>query len=617
MTSHPTDASVGRKPLRLWPLGVIAAIFVATVTAGPLALREMDLPFGLLGAVLSGFLIALWWLLLSRSRWIERAGAVVLVFAGIVMTRMLVHPSIAGGAQNMLAYMLGFATMMIALAVWAVMTPRLRDSWRWPALIAALVVIGTAPMLAIRTDGVHRGGFLMHWRWTPTAEQLLLAKGDQEPPPVPVTAAPAVETPKASPAAPAAIEKPAAVEPVAEKIEAPEPVPVPAEWPGFRGPNRDSVVHDVRVNTDWTASPPTQMWRRAVGPGWSSFSVRGDILYTQEQRGEEELVSAYRVSTGEPVWRHRDPIRFYESNGGAGPRGTPTIYGPRVFTMGATGMLNALDAVTGKVLWAHDATADAKREVPMWGISSSPLIVDDLVIVAPYGTLTAYDIKTGRQRWIGPTHGGSYSSPQLVTVDGVKQVVILSSPGAVSVNPADGKLLWEHKWEGGAIVQPAITEDGDILINAMAATGGMGTRRLAIKHTGSTWTAEEKWTTNGLKPYFNDLVVHKGHAYGFDGSILSCIDLTDGTRKWKGGRYGNGQMLLLADQDLLLVSSEEGEIALVSATPDGFKEIARFQALDAKTWNHPVIVRDVLLVRNGEEMAAFKLPLAEPATTIH
>ena len=207
-------------------------------------------------------------------------------------------------------------------------------------------------------------------------------------------------------------------------------------------------------------------------------------------------------------------------------------------------------------------------------------------------------------------HGGAYSSPHLVTIDGVSQVVILSAPGAVSVNPADGKLLWEHKWEGGAIVQPAITSDGDILINGMAATGGVGTRRLVIKHSGAEWTPEERWTSNGLKPYFNDLVVHKGHAFGFDGNILSCIDLADGKRKWKGGRYGNGQMLLLADQDLLLVLSEDGELALVSATPDQFKELARIPALNAKTWNHPVIVGNVLLIRNGEEMAAFRLPAA-------
>ena len=253
----------------------------------------------------------------------------------------------------------------------------------------------------------------------------------------------------------------------------------------------------------------------------------------------------------------------------------------------------------------------------MWGISSSPIVIDDLVIVAADGTLAAYDTATGKLRWLGPKHGGSYSSPHLVTIDGVTQVVILSFPGAVSVNPADGKLLWEHKWDGGAIVQPAITAEGDILINAMSGMGGTGTRRLVIKHNGAAWTSEERWTTNGLKPYFSDFVVHKGHAFGFDGAILSCIDLADGKRCWKGGRYGNGQMLLLADQDVLLVLSEDGDLALVSATADQYKEIAKVPALNAKTWNHPVIVGNVLLIRNGEEMAAFRLSLTEAATTIH
>ena len=160
-----------------------------------------------------------------------------------------------------------------------------------------------------------------------------------------------------------------------------------------------------------------------------------------------------------------------------------------------------------------------------------------------------------------------------------------------------------------AIVQPAVISDGDVLITVGDAMGGLGMRRLTVARGASGWTVEERWTSRGLKPYFNDFVVHKGHAFGFDGSILACIDLADGARKWKGGRYGNGQMVLLADQDVLLVMSEEGELALVSATADKFTEIARFQALDAKTWNHPVVVGDVLLVRNGEEMAAFRLSL--------
>ena len=618
-----TNDTVGnaRKPLRTWPLAVIAALFAATLFLVPVLFPDAGMTPSLLlmiGGVAGALLITLWWLFLSRARWFERLGGLALIGIGVVLTRMAVDPSIAGGAQGMLGYIFGFVFFAFALAVWAAATSRMTDRARRMLLVPVLLLIGCLPMLSIRTEGVYGGGFVLHLRWTPTPEEILLAQVNDEPKPLPVVeapkeAAPAPRVPTAAPAAPAA---PAEVAPVAPATPVAPAPPTAAEWPGFRGANRDSVVRDVRINTDWSAAPPVQMWRRPIGPGLSSFSVRGDILYTQEQRGDDEIVAAYKVSTGEPVWRHRDAIRFYESNGGAGPRATPTIHGDRIYAHGATGMLNALDARTGTVIWAHNTSADTRREVPMWGISSSPLVVDDVVIVSVHGTLTAYELASGKLRWVGPLHGGAYSSPHLVTIDGVTQVVILSAPGAVSVNPADGKLLWEHTWEGGAIVQPAITSEGDILINGMAATGGLGTRRIVIKHNGTEWTSEERWTSNGLKPYFNDLVIHKGHAFGFDGNILSCIDLADGKRKWKGGRYGNGQMLLLADQEVLLVLSEDGELALVSATPDQYRQIARIPVLNAKTWNHPVIVGNVLLIRNGEEMAAFRLQ-AEAATTIH
>ena len=179
-----------------------------------------------------------------------------------------------------------------------------------------------------------------------------------------------------------------------------------------------------------------------------------------------------------------------------------------------------------------------------------------------------------------------------------------------SVSPVDGTLLWEYSWQPSAsIVQPALAGDGDLLIVAADTMGGVATRRLAIAHKPDGWSVEERWTSTGLKPYYNDFVVHKGHAFGFDGSILACIDLADGSRKWKGGRYGHGQLVLLPDQDLLLVLSEEGEVALVNARPEQFTEVARFKAIEGKTWNHPAMVRDILLVRNGEEMAAFRLSL--------
>jgi hypothetical protein len=250
------------------------------------------------------------------------------------------------------------------------------------------------------------------------------------------------------------------------------------------------------------------------------------------------------------------------------------------------------------------------KKIPGWGFASSPLVVDSLVIAAAAGKLAAYDLATGNPRWFGPDGGWGYRSPHLTTISGVPQILLLNGEGAISVDPADGALLWKHKWKTDGIVQPAVIAGSDVLIGSGSGGDEVGMRRIAVAHGPEGWRVEERWTTNGLKPYFNDFVVHKGHAFGFDGSILSCIDLTDCKRKWNGGRYGAGQMVLLPDQDLLLVLSEQGELALVNAAPDQFTELARFPAIEGKTWNHPVLVGDVLLVRNGQEMVAFRLSLA-------
>jgi outer membrane protein assembly factor BamB len=613
-----------RKPLRLWPGVVIVMVqwllwFVVPVVAPDAAL------VGMLGGAVGGLAIVVWWLFFSRALWSERVGAIVLMIIAVPATKLIVHESIARIGMGMLLYIASVPYLSLALVAWAVATRRLSDGARRVALVAAIVV-ACAPWALLRTAGIGSAGAEFHWRWTPTPEQRLLAKGDDEPKPLPPSPAPAGSPqepvapstgsglPRAESRDDSDRSRPATrgVDPPAPKSSGPamsEPGVARVEWPGFRGPERNGIIRGVRINTDWSASPPVEMWRRPIGPGWSSFAVRGDLLYTQEQRGNDEIVASYKVSTGEPVWRHRDPVRFWESEGGAGPRATPTIGKDHVYAFGATGILNALDAGSGKVVWSRNVATDAGRKVPDWGFASSPLVVDDVVVVAAAGTLAAYDVASGNPRWRGPSYGGSYSSPHRATIDGVAQILLLGGPGAISVAPADGAVLWEHKWSPGAIVQPALTADGDILINAIASTGGIGTRRLAVKHGSDGWSVEERWTSNGLKPYFNDFVIHKGHAFGFDGSILACIGLEDGTRKWKGGRYGNGQLVLLPDQDVLLVVTEEGELALVRAAPDLFTEIARFKAIEGKTWNHPVLVGNVLLVRNGEEMAAFRLEL--------
>jgi outer membrane protein assembly factor BamB len=540
--------------------------------------------------------VVVWWAFFSRAPWSERLGAIVLMIVALVATSRIIHVSIATGGMGMLFPIYAIPVLSLAFVVWAVASRRLSDGPRRASMVAT-ILLACGVWTLLRTDGVTSDaiGSDFHWRWAQTPEQRLLARAGDEP----------LDSARGEPAA-----FPATPSTAKNKPATPAAVETGADWPGFRGPGRDSIIRGVRIETDWSKSPPVALWRRPIGPGWSSFAVRGDLLYTQEQRGEDEVVACYSLTTGKPVWRHRDAARFWESNAGAGPRATPTLSNGRVYTFGATGILNALDAGNGAVVWSRNAASDTGTKVPTWGFASSPLVVDDLVIVAASGTLAAYDVATGKPRWVGPHHDGSYSSPQVMTIDGVAQILLLSPPGAVSVAPADGALLWEHSWEGGAIVQPALTADGDVLINAMGGTGGIGTRRIAVAHGPGGWTVEERWTSNGLKPYFNDFVVHKGHAFGFDGSILACIDLKDGKRKWKGGRYGNGQLVLLPDQDLLLVLSEEGELALVAATPDRFTELARFPAIDGKTWNHPVLVGDVLLVRNDREMVAFRLSLA-------
>jgi hypothetical protein len=631
MSESLTAQTTSRKPLRLRPGVIIAAIVVFARFVLPLAFPDLFI-VGMLTAAVGVLAIGIWWVFFSRATWPDRILAVVTTIAAIFVIRPFLHPSITGGMMGMMFVAYAFPALFTpAFVLWAVATRRQSDGIRRVTMVATILVACGAWTL-MRTDGIMGAtGSQLQWRWTKTPEERLLAQGDDEPKPAPAVtpetrsepapaandkAAPAPSIPAPKPRADSAEPKAAAgTEAAATLKAAPRAVvDAPAEWPGFRGPNRDGVVRGVQIATDWSASPPQLMWRRPIGPGWSSFSVRGDLFYTQEQRGNDEIVACYKVSTGAPVWRHRDPVRFYESNGGAGPRGTPTISRDRVYAFGATGILNALDAATGAVAWSRNVATDVKRRVPDWGFSSSPLVMDDVVIVAASGTLAAYDAETGNLRWMGPRQLGSYSSPHLATIDGVKQILLLSGSGVAAVAPSTGAVLWQYDWqEGGAtIVQPAITSDGDILLNTIAMSGGTGVRRVSVAHKPEGWKVQERWTSNGLKPYFNDFVLHKGHAYGFDGNILSCIDLADGTRKWKGGRYGNGQLVLLPDQDLLLVLSEEGELALVNAVPDGFTEVARVPALEGKTWNHPVVVRDVLLVRNGEQMAAFRLSPRRP-----
>jgi outer membrane protein assembly factor BamB len=586
------------KPLRLW-LGVVAVVLILLRFGLPIVAPEAML-YAIFGGLIGAVAILLWWMFFSRAAWSERLGAVALMIVALLATSRIVDKSIATGMMGFMFPMYAIPVLSIAFAVWAIFGHRLPKGSR-RASMAATILLACAAWALLRTNGIMgSGGSDLAWRWSKTREQRLLAEPRGQ----------ASELPAAIPeehlVALHVKDQPAPVTPT--------PAPPPTantnapSWPGFRGSGRDGVVSGTRIETDWSTSPPVQLWRRPIGPGWSSFSVNGDRIYTQEQRGDDEIVACYNAATGNPVWAHRDAARFWESNAGAGPRATPTLHDGGIYTFGATGILNALDGATGAVIWSRNAAQDTNTTVPGWGFASSPLVIGDMLIVAVSGKLAAYDLASGAPRWVGPPGGDSYSSPHLATIEGVPQILLMSSRGASSVTPKDGTLLWKHPWRSGTrIMQPALTADGGLLISGGDAMGGEGIRRLAVAHGPNGWIAEERWTSAGLKSNFNDFVVYDGYVYGFNGAILACIDAKNGERKWKGGRYGAGQLILLRDQGVLLVLSEEGEIGLVKASPDGYTELARLPAIEGKTWNHPVLVDDRLLVRNDHEMAAFRL----------
>ena len=263
------------------------------------------------------------------------------------------------------------------------------------------------------------------------------------------------------------------------------------------------------------------------------------------------------------------------------------------------------------LVWSRDIVADSGAALPMWGFASSPLVVHGIVTVFAGGpenkSVLGYNARSGELAWSAGEGKLSYCSTQLVEIDGVEQLLFATEVGVESFRPETGEILWVHSWPTetiARIIQPALVDHTDLLIG----TGlGIGTRRIHVGHDGDAWPTEELWTTRSIKPYYNDLVVQNDCLFGFDGNIFMCVGLADGQVRWKKRGYGNGQVLLLADQNLLLVLTEEGEVVLIEAQPDKPKEIAQFEVLEGKTWNHPVVAHGKLFVRNAEEIACFEL----------
>ncbi len=394
----------------------------------------------------------------------------------------------------------------------------------------------------------------------------------------------------------------------------------------FLGPGRKPVF-DARLNPDWTAHPPEELWRRPLGEAFSSFAVIGHVAITQEQIGSDEAISCFDLETGELLWRHLDQGEHFTSSlGGNGPRSTPTIHQERVYTMGATGVLNCLDLYTGEELWSHSVLKDNNAEIPLWGISGSPLIVDGNVVVSggdqgdadkttrPHAVLLAYDKVTGEPVWRGAgDKNASYGSPELATVGGVRQILIFTAAHVVGHNADTGEAIWSYDWPGN---MPNVAQVVRLTDNHVFASKGYAMGSVVIDLTPDESgqipsRPEHVWREKRLmKTKFTNAVFRGGYAYGLSDGLLECIDVDNHKRKWKTrADYGQGQVVLIGDH--LLIQAESGDVALVNVNPEKHEEVARFSPLSARTWNYPVLVGDRLLVRNDQEMACYRVKLAE------
>jgi outer membrane protein assembly factor BamB len=423
----------------------------------------------------------------------------------------------------------------------------------------------------------------------------------------------------AASAPPAAVASSSTAQPVADtrptdsasspKAEAARPAPPPPYWTDFRGPKRDGEYREVPVLADWPAAGLTPLWKQPVGGGYASVVVARGRAFTIEQRGPQEVVAAYDVPTGRELWTNSWGAKFQEAMGGDGPRATPTWSDGTVYALGAEGELRALDDSSGKVVWRTNILSDSDARNLDWGMAAAPLVVDNTVIVLPGGSngrsIVGYDRATGKRVWSALDDKQAYCSPMLVTLNGVRQLLVVSATRLMGIVPGDGKVLWEYPfptYNGINAAQPLVIGDNRVFVSA---SYGAGAALLELSGGAHGFSVREVWRNNRMKNRFSGSVLRDGVIYGLDEGILAAVDADTGELKWKGGRYGYGQVLLAGSN--LIVLTEDGDLALVRASPDRHQEIARFPVLEGKTWNVPALAGGYLLVRNLAEMAAFDL----------
>lgn len=386
-----------------------------------------------------------------------------------------------------------------------------------------------------------------------------------------------------------------------------------ADWTGFRGPRRDAVYDERPILTNWPSSGLHLRWKQPCGGGYSSFAMVDGRAFTIEQRRDMEVAVAYDIETGRELWTNGWPAKFSEYHSDEGPRTTPTYDDGKIYTLGATGEFRCLDAASGALIWGKNIVTEMGAALPDYGLAASPLIVDEKIILQPDAykgkSVVCYDKRDGKVIWSALDMPMGYASPVLLTENGEKQVVVCGRPNIYGLRLSDGAERWHYLWHilnnERPITQPLVLETNKLLLSAAYMTG---CAVFEIDKAKDGFETRELWRNRNLKTKFASAVAYQGFVYGLDEDILVCVDAQTGERKWKDGRYGYGQLLLASGHLIILCAN--GDLALVKASPEGRIELARFPALNGKSWNAPAIGGGCLLIRNGAEMACYEVSAA-------
>ena len=379
------------------------------------------------------------------------------------------------------------------------------------------------------------------------------------------------------------------------------------DWPQWRGPRQDGISLETGLLASWPEDGPPELWRTPLGAGYSAVSVVDGRAYTMYGTETEELVVCIDVTDGSTVWKTHSAESF-ENEYGNGPRATPTIDDGRVYTHGATGSLLCLDANTGDKIWGFNTLERFGAKPLEFGMSASPVVIGDMLVIvvgAEDGkSLVALNKASGEVLWASLSDLGGYSTPIHIEVDGTKQIVVLTGKFVVGVAADDGHELWRHPWETtlDANVATPIYHDGRLFIS----TGyGTGCALFELSANNGVAEAKELWDSKSMKNYFSTSVLHNGHLYGFNNTMLTCMEFETGDVTWRARGFNKGSVLLVDGK--LIILGERGTLALAEISPKEYKEISRVEIFDGKTWTVPTVAGGKLFLRNEEELVCLNL----------